>query len=104
MAEEYDGHELYSDQTLNALFGVILECVDTAGGDGSGMVVSENYRYYADKFYRYLNLVTMSDRMGEWERSDGDDYVTFQFYQDGVIFAKTRSSVAGWEEIVVELM
>lgn len=102
LSDEYDGHLLYSDSTLNHIFMVVIECILIAGGDGSGVVISNNYKYYASKFEMYLKATDMS---GDWERSDGDDFINYRSHpEDNISFFPVGRDAVGWEEIVVELM
>ncbi len=106
MSEDYDGHLLYSDSTLNHIFMAMIECIMTAGGDGCGVVVSKNYEYYASKFEEYLKA---TDMLGDWERTDGVGFVNyFSEPEDNMSFCSSRvemvGGISGWEEIVVELM
>lgn len=102
MTDEFDGHFLYSDSTLNHIFIVMIECIMIAGGDGSGVVVSSNYEYYAYKFEEYLRAV---DSFGEWSKHIGVGFINYSCDpEDNISFISSRELVAGWEEIVVELM
>lgn len=73
----------------------LFEFLETAclsdGGDGDSLLISSNYKTFADEFGRWCEL----NNNGWWTREDFDEYVYFYNDQEAIWFAST-DAIMNW--------
>ena len=88
------------EELLFKLFEAVVAFVLSAGGDGDGWVVSEDFVALADSFDRYER------KHGNWftEKSVGMKSVCFIHGQETICFVESRDDIPEWAgDILVEL-
>lgn len=83
-----------NNKIKESIFTLIVELLDSAGGDGNVMLVcGDNYRKVADEFEKWLDITNLYCR-NYLERIDCDHWVDFHREQ-GDIFILDRESNIG---------
>ena len=92
----------------SSLFQTLLFCIFSAGGDGVGYIIADDYLIYADEFRKWKESHTVNGYpIGLSVEFSGDGYVGFSDgSNENLVFSASRDVVPiEWKpEIVVELL